>query len=61
MADHQVRLLLIQANPPGTMVLDTDLEERNLQAALRRGQQRDAFANPTRLPAAPHPALYGPR
>lgn len=52
MADHQVRLLLIQANPPGTMVLDTDLEERKLYEALRRGQQREHFAHPVRLPAA---------
>lgn len=52
MNDDQVRLFIIQANPPGSLALGTDVEERKLQEALRRGQGRDHFAHPTRLPAA---------
>jgi formylglycine-generating enzyme required for sulfatase activity len=48
----QVRLLIIQANPPGSVALGTDVEERKLQEALRRGQERDLFAHPAHLPAA---------
>ncbi|MEZ4863973.1 MAG: SUMF1/EgtB/PvdO family nonheme iron enzyme [Caldilineaceae bacterium] len=52
MSNHKIRILIIQANPPGTAHLGADLEERKLQEALRRGQERDLFAPPVRLPAA---------
>jgi hypothetical protein len=52
MSADKIRLLIIQANPPGSVALGTDVEERKLQEALRRGQERDLFAHPAHLPAA---------
>jgi hypothetical protein len=52
MAADQVRLLIIQANPPGAALLNTDVDERELQHALQRGRRRDAFALLPRVPAA---------
>ena len=52
MRPDKVRLLIMQANPPGSVTLGTAEEMRKLQQALHRGQERDLFAYPTHLPAA---------
>lgn len=52
MRADKVRLLIMQANPPGSVTLGTAVEERKLQEALRRGQECDHFAYPAHLPAA---------
>lgn len=47
----KVRTLVIQANPPDTAPLETNVEQRNLDAALWASLQRDLFAPPAFLPA----------
>ncbi|MEZ4619828.1 MAG: hypothetical protein R2867_30595 [Caldilineaceae bacterium] len=52
MPTKQIRILIIQANPPGTRVLDSDVELRNLDETLFAALERDQFAPPFFLPAA---------
>lgn len=52
MTTAQIRILIIQANPPGTDPLGGDIEQRNLAAALSTGSDRDRFAPPIVLLAA---------
>ncbi|MCB0082519.1 MAG: CHAT domain-containing protein, partial [Caldilineaceae bacterium] len=49
---NQIRILVIQANPPGTAPLDSDLEQRKLAAALLAALDRARFAPAITLPAA---------
>ena len=52
MTTDRIRILIIQANPPGTERLDSDIEQRNLDGALMAALDRDHFAAPIQLSAA---------